>query len=159
MKRKFKFILGASALIFAAAFFGAHYVSNGLCVSDYIIPEQPLKILRTAAFPDGGSMKIDLIDAADKHWEISRIGSLDVNPAKQKMEIVRWFGFVPIRCEVPFGSALERKIKQFLAQWLLGRLTEEEKGLLAQGDVKTFKAVSWDVVNIWAFVNWIDLRR
>jgi len=110
-------------------------------------------------FPDGGSMKIDFIDAAKNHWQIARIGSLDVDPVKQKMEIVRWLWFIPIRCDAPSGSALEQGVKQSLARWLLGRLSKEENELLAQGDVKTFKAVPWDVVNIWAFINWMNVRR
>jgi hypothetical protein len=128
-------------------------------MSAHIDLRKPLVVSRTAAFADGGSMNIDFVDAADNDWEIVRVGSVDVAAAKQRMLVVRWMGVVPARCEVLAGSALEGVVKQALLQWLSGRLTNEKSKLLAQGDAETFTAVPPEVVDVWAFANWIDNRR
>jgi len=156
---KLRYFLIASALVLGAVLGGVYYFSDRLCTSGNDDLEQPLAILGSVAFADGGTMKIDFVDAADKRWGIVRVGSLDVEPQKQVMLVVRWVSVVPIRCKAPVGSMLEGKVKRSLSQWLSGRLTEEQRRLLVQGDVETFKAVPPEVVDVWAFANWIDHRR
>lgn len=152
-----RIIFGAGVLVAVAFLAGAFMFSDRLCTPQDF--SMPIQVTGTSVRPDGGSMNIDFVDSAGKRWGIVRIGSLDVDPSKQELFVVRWFSVISVRCSASAGSLLERAVKRSLVQWKSGKLTDEQGKLLAQGHKATFIAVPSEVVDVWAFTNWLDTRH
>jgi hypothetical protein len=120
--------------------------------------EGPISVLEVVSLSDGGSMDINFQDRKGRFATLQRVGSLDIDSTRQKMYVVRWFKFFPVRCSAPKGSKVETTVHGLFRTWLADRLTPKQEDMLKRGDIETLRSAPYDVLGVYELTHWIERR-
>lgn len=146
-------------LVGAAAFVIALVISAYWQILD---PEQmtrPLSVGTVRAWPDGGSMELELVDAGGRRLIIRRSGSLDVERSKQPLYVVNFiYGVIPIRRVAEKGSALEQQTRSALESIIQKSLPQADREALERLDPRALREVRAPLVGAYDLMKWISQR-